>query len=286
MDLASALERLANYRTRNCRASQDIFENGVVVFRNNALQKLGDDTWSFLEQLTLASIDVGRMDVAEQCLQQLSAQFPGSPRVQCLEGIWKEATESSETVLGYYTKLLEEDPANAAAWKRQISVLRRMGRIERAVEELSQFLDTFYADVEGWLELADIYASCNHFISPLRYTYALQSLSHVLLLAPQNPFYVLQAAETAYTAGDICLAIKMFLMVVDMTDDVGDAPVKDSIPTGITVRAWYGVELVGPLYLKLVQIVVDIPPFLETVSKTPAKRTQSAVIFSLTYSSA
>lgn len=38
-----------------------------------------------------------------------------------------------------------------------------MGKIDRAVEELSQFLDTFYTDVEGWLELADIYASCNQY---------------------------------------------------------------------------------------------------------------------------
>lgn len=190
-----------------------------------------------MEQLALASIDVGRLDIAEQCLLQLSEQFPGSPRVQCVEGIYKEATESPETALAYYTKLLEEDPANVAAWKRQISVLRRMGKIDRAVEELSQFLDTFYTDVEGWLELADIYASCN------QYNFALQSLSHVLLLAPQNPFYVLQAAETAYTAGDICLAIKMFLMVVDMTVEDDDAQTKNSTPTGITVRAWYGVEL-------------------------------------------
>jgi len=77
-----------------------------------------------------------------------------------------------------------------------------------------------------------------------RYTFSLQALSHALLLAPQNPFYMLQAAETAYTAGDIPLSFKMFLMTVDMTDDDSQAPVKDSIPIGITVRAWYGVRLV------------------------------------------
>jgi hypothetical protein len=48
-----------------------------------------------------------------------------------------------------------------AIWKRQISVYRRMGKVEKAVDELSQFLDTFYTDVEGWLELTDIYSSCN-----------------------------------------------------------------------------------------------------------------------------
>lgn len=121
--------------------------------------------------------------------------------------------------------------------------------------ELTQFLDTFYNDVEGWLELADIYTSCNQcvcsFISSyqttqcgvafIRYTLALQALSHVLILSPQNPFYVLQAAETAYTLEDIPLAIKWFLLVVDMTTDEDAQKTK---PTGIIVRAWYGIALV------------------------------------------
>ncbi|KAH9990246.1 tetratricopeptide repeat domain 35 [Russula compacta] len=238
MNLATALQRLANYRTKNtnARASRQIFESGIIVLHNNAVHKLGDDCWQFLESLALAAIDVGRIDVAKDCLTRLSAEFPGSPRVQCLEGILKEATVGPEAALRFYEQLLEADQSNAAIWKRQISVLRKLGRVEKAVEELSKFVDTFYTDVEAWLELADIYAS-HH-----RYTSALQSLSHVLLLTPQNPFYVLQAAETAYTAQDIPLAIRFFLMVIEMTggdnDDVRPPP-----PTGIAVRAWYGVEL-------------------------------------------
>jgi tetratricopeptide (TPR) repeat protein len=233
MDLASALQRLANYRTKNSRASREIFESGVVVFRNDALHKLGDDSWQFLESLALAAVDVGRMDVAEACLKHLSTKFPDSPRVQCLQGILKEATEGPEVAFSFYQRLLEADPSSLAVWKRQISVLKRLGRIESAVDELSKLVDTFYTDVEAWLELADLY------ISTYQYTSALQALSHVLLLAPQNPFYVLQAAETAYTAEDIPLAIRFFLMTIDMVSDDEEPPP----PTGITVRAWYGVEL-------------------------------------------
>lgn len=75
-----------------------------------------------------------------------------------------------------------------------------------------------------------------------RHNYALQALSHALLLAPQNPFYVLEFAEIAYTSGDAPLAIRTFLMVVDMTDDEG-APIT-SYQADITLRAWYGVKLV------------------------------------------
>jgi hypothetical protein len=46
-------------------------------------------------------------------------------------------------------------------------VLRRTGKIEKTVEELSQFLDTFYTDVDGWLELADVYTTCNQYAANL-----------------------------------------------------------------------------------------------------------------------
>lgn len=234
----SALERLATYRANNTRASQDIFRNGLLVLQNSSFKKLGDDGWTCLEQLTLASIDVGRLDIADQCLQLIADKFPNSPRVDCLIGIRMEATEPPETALKYYGEILETDSANVAIWKRRISVLRRTGKVEKAVNELVQFLDTFYTDVEGWLELADIYASCN------QYDHSLQALSHVLLLTPQNPFYVLQAAETAYTSEDFPLAIKMFLTVVDMTDaDDSEQLLQESTPLGITVRAWFGVKL-------------------------------------------
>lgn len=77
-----------------------------------------------------------------------------------------------------------------------------------------------------------------------RYTSALQALSHALLLTPQNPFTFLQFAETAYTSGDIPLALKMFLVVIDM-NEVED---EDVIPLGISVRAWWGTKLVSVFY--------------------------------------
>ena len=75
-----------------------------------------------------------------------------------------EATEPPSTVLAYYDHLLKAEPTNVAIWKRRISVLRRLGSIDKAVEELNQLLDTFYTDLEGWLELADLYSSCNQYV--------------------------------------------------------------------------------------------------------------------------
>ncbi|ESK83293.1 tetratricopeptide repeat protein 35 [Moniliophthora roreri MCA 2997] len=242
--LPEALKTLAEYRTHNTRASQDILEKGATILKSgNANSKLGDEVWPFLEQLFLAAIDVGKLDVADECLHLLSDKFPGSPRVDVLAGIRIEASEPAEFALKFYDDILNEDSANAAIWKRRISVLRRTGKVEKSVEELKEYLDTFYNDLEAWLELADIYSSCN------QYTSALSSLSHVLLLAPQNPFYILQFAETAYTANDIPLAFKMFLVCIETAErDIepkGRSTEEDSndIASGIVTRAWYGVKL-------------------------------------------
>ncbi|KAF9485705.1 protein prenylyltransferase [Pholiota conissans] len=233
MSLQEALHKLASFRTNNTRDSQETFEKGLIVLRSAGPKTLGEEGWAFLEQLMLASVDVGRLDIADQCLKQLNDKFPVSPRVDVLRGILMEATQSSSTVLAYYDELLRINPSNAAIWKRRISVLRRLGKVEKAVEDLNEYLDTFYTDVEGWLELADIHSSCN------QYTHALQALSHALLLTPQNPFTFLQFAETAYSSGDIPLALKMFLVVIDMNEGEDE----DAIPMGISVRAWWGTKL-------------------------------------------
>lgn len=76
---------------------------------------------------------------------------------------------------------------------------------------------------------------------------ALQSLSHAMLLAPQNPFYVLQFAETAYTSNDVPLAAKMFLNVIDMCDTLD----KDPSTNRVCLRAWWGISLVSRCLFRL-----------------------------------
>lgn len=72
-----------------------------------------------------------------------------------------------------------------------------------------------------------------------------------MLLAPQNPLHVLYFAELAFLVPDIPLALKMYLQAVDMTDDDdqdGIAP-SDTVPTGMVLRAWFGVKLVSSVVL-------------------------------------
>lgn len=209
-------------------------QEGVNILQDGGLTKMGDEAWSFLEQVALASMDIGRLELADECLELLTEQFPDSPRVECLKGIRIEADNKPKEALAFYESALSEDEANSALWKRQIAVLRSEGSpssILRAADELTKYLDTFYTDVEGWLELADIYAELN------LYDLSLRALAHVLLLASQNPFHHLRFAETAYTVGDVPLALKSYLRVIDM-DDSSTAQEGNA-----TKRAWWGVKL-------------------------------------------
>lgn len=58
-------------------------------------------------------------------------------------------------------------------------MLRKLNKIDLAVEQLSKFADTFYTDVEAWLELADIYASQHQYAYHSR-----QSVLHIKHRAP------------------------------------------------------------------------------------------------------
>ena len=164
-----------------------------------------------------------------------------------------------------------------------------MGKLDKSVEELTTLLDTFYNEVDGWVELAEIYHLCNQYDfhpryllqkahASFRHNYALQAISHALLLAPQNPFYVLEFAEIAYSSGDMPLAVKTFLMAVDMTDDE-ESPIT-SYQTDITLRAWYGVKLVrhvpelraGKLISSPVFTLHDIRHTIAVSNSSPSQR--------------
>ena len=65
-----------------------------------------------------------------------------------------------------------------AAWKRKIAVMRRTAGgstskasleiVRSVIDELSHYLDTFYTDVEAWLELADLYITYSQFANALQ----------------------------------------------------------------------------------------------------------------------
>ncbi|GAB1520391.1 Inositol phosphatase SIW14 [Rhizoctonia solani] len=230
--MTEVFQRFATYRSHGTRSSVEIVREGEPLLLNEKYRS-ADDPWAFLEQLAFAAMDVGRLDIADDCLVLLDQQFPDSPRVTVLKGQRLEADGMLQDALKMYVYYLtKEDENYVPIRKRLITTLRSLGKITEATEELVKYLDIYYADLEGWLELADIYATCN------LYDNSLSALAHAQLIAPQTPQIALCSAETAYTTGDIDLALKSFLRAAELC---GSGP--GIQPGGTETRAWLGVKL-------------------------------------------
>lgn len=104
---------------------------------------------------------------------------------------------------------------------------------QKGISVLVHYLDVYYTDLAGWLSLATAYAQL------ALYAQALAALAHAVVLAPSDPWVKLKFAETAYTQGDVALAWKEFLRVVEMSTEAGDKELK-----GAARRAAMGAKLV------------------------------------------
>ena len=91
------------------RQSAKIVELGEQLLQSGSLTSLGDDLWSFLEQLCIAALDVGRWELAEVCVARLHARFPESSRMSALQGMLLEARGEYSKALGFYDQLLQVD---------------------------------------------------------------------------------------------------------------------------------------------------------------------------------
>ena len=108
--------------------------------------------------------------------------------------------------------------------KRRIACLKSQPNgLGPATEALAKFVDVFPTDCESWLELAALYQAQNkcayvwqHAYLTSRYSQALFALEELLLLSPQNGYYLLEYAETLYTAGEFAKAYKIYLRILEL----------------------------------------------------------------------
>ena len=79
--------------------------------------------WQVLEDVALAAATCGEHTTADACLQRLRTQFPDSTRVQCLHGTCLEARREFADAAEVYGAVLEKQPANMSAHRRQVQWL-------------------------------------------------------------------------------------------------------------------------------------------------------------------
>jgi hypothetical protein len=85
---------------------------------------LGDEIWSVYEQVLLAALGQNDQALADQCADALDARFDGSARVRRLLAMRDEASGEYADAEEVYGSMLEDNPANALAFKRRVAILR------------------------------------------------------------------------------------------------------------------------------------------------------------------
>jgi hypothetical protein len=79
-----------------------------------------------------------------------------------------------------------------------------------------------------------------------RYAKAISALEELMLLVPQNGFFVLQYAEALYTTSEYSTAYKAFLRVLDMGGLI-EKSAGGVVAKGPEVRALWGLKAVSRL---------------------------------------
>ncbi|ORY89170.1 hypothetical protein BCR35DRAFT_276278, partial [Leucosporidium creatinivorum] len=253
------LLQLADYRTETRRHAHKVVQLGQHLIQRGWASSSTDELWTVLEQVATAAVESGQLSLADVCASRLATQFPDSPRVALLQGVILEGKGEVLEAKRWYEQLLDKDEHNTNIRKRLItlhltspsssSTTLTKGKSststsaagglsrEKGLEMLVEHLDTVYNDIEGWSQLASVYAGMG------LYPQSLSALSHLLLLAPHNPFHLLHHAETAYTLGDYPLAWKEFSRVVEMCEGVTKGDKEGS--GGAGRRAAVGAKLVS-----------------------------------------
>ena len=194
VDIEVARRKMKEWREEGYRNSDEVVEFGECLLLEHG-NKLEEELWTIHEQVFVAALDCGRMDLAKSCLAALEQQFPKSLRVRKLRGMGFEASEEWDKAKKIYKSILMEDPANLIVRKRHIAVTKAQNVPSETVKELKEYLDVYMSDQEAWMELADLY------ISMQEYHKAAFCLEELILTHPHNHLYHQRFAEIHYTIG-------------------------------------------------------------------------------------
>ncbi|XP_002731262.1 ER membrane protein complex subunit 2-like [Saccoglossus kowalevskii] len=205
-------DQLRKFREDNVRCSEEVVEIADSLLADHA-NKLGDEAWIVYEQLFIASLDIGKIDVASACIRELNIQFPNSIRVRKLMGMRYEALQKYDEALNIYEDILEEDESNSVVRKRYVAIHKARRNIPAAIKLLNDHVKKFSADHEAWMELADLY------ISEQEYSKAAYCVEELILSNPHNHLYHQRYAEIKYTQGEMPMACKYFSQAAKLNGD-------------------------------------------------------------------
>lgn len=187
-----------------------VLKYGSYLLQHHA-SSLSHEVWAAYEQVLVALLQAGRtgmrrgagaaadsdeLRAAQEYITTLAAQFPDSLRVKRLEGMMWEAKGEADLAMSDYDEILQDDPSNILAVKRQVAVLRARGgptRLAEAARRLTEHLATFCSDHEAWLLLQELYLLAQ------QYKRAAFCIEELILINPMSYIYHIRAGEITYT---------------------------------------------------------------------------------------
>ncbi|UMM20723.1 hypothetical protein L5515_015894 [Caenorhabditis briggsae] len=187
-------QTLKKWRECGVRRSEEVVEIWEHVISRSPTS-LGDEQWAVLEQVCIASLDSARVDLAQECIDQLHIQFPKSNRVLKLKAMQLEATEHYQKALEIYDRLVEDDPNNNSYRKRKVAVLLAQGKRLDAIKAINDYLKIFLNDPEAWLQLHELFLQENDIAK------AVHCLEECCLIQPLNSMYFRRLGDLRYTQG-------------------------------------------------------------------------------------
>lgn len=171
--------------------------------------------------------------MAEKCIKLLTAEFPGSLRVQKYKAMLFEALEHYDEAIEILDAIIKKDETNAAPRKRKVAILKAKGRNSDAIKEMSEYLKKFMSDQEAWHEL------CNLYLAEGEYAKAAFCMEEVLLHNPHSHLIHQRLAEIRYTMGgieNIEIAKSYYSQAIKLNSN--------------NIRALYGLYLVSSMTLQ------------------------------------
>ena len=191
---------LKSIRTQKLRQSQVVATHGKTALQDprRAARVLGDDVWAVYEQTLVAALDVDDAPLRDACPSALLKRFgganPPSQRLERLEGLVAEAAGDWEGALKRYKGVLEQNPANSTALKREVCVVEAKGAGREAViAALTKLTATCQSDRGAWQALAEAHAAA------YRFSDAIFCYEELTLFDPTAQHYMRRLGELYYS---------------------------------------------------------------------------------------
>jgi ER membrane protein complex subunit 2 len=190
---AIAVKVLALIRRAPLYRPDIVLALGSVARRSTSALSLAN--WDFAEQIAVSAADVGRWDVYDKMVEEIRKRFPGSYRLQVIQGLAAEAKYEWHNALQIYMGIVEKDATQADARKRQIAVLKSQKKVPEAIALTMHYLESFSTDQDAWAELCAMCLGCG------RFSHALFAANEVLIAQPNNYTSHLLVADVFMTIG-------------------------------------------------------------------------------------